>query len=155
MKNWFTSSKLPVNTMSRAFGSSGRTIVSGWNVRFSTTIGAVTLAANARISSSLCAPGWPTIFATGKLGMPRPTAVAAACARNPSQVSEEVGKPARSHASLARNTAGVHEPQHAMQDMAASTPNSLNRCGSEASSSFSFTAWVEPNSRQLTHCKSG
>jgi hypothetical protein len=83
--------------------------------------------------------------------MPIPTDVAAAWPRNPSQTSDEVGKPARSHASLARNTAGVQLPQHAIDEMAASTPSSLKRCGSEASNSFSFTAWVEPNSRQLTN----
>ncbi len=70
--------------------------------------------------------------------MPRPTEVAAAWPRNPSQTSDEVGNPPRSHASLARNTAGVQLPQQAIEEMAASTPSSLNRCGSEANNSFSL-----------------
>ena len=36
-----------------------------------------------------------------------------------------------------------------MQLMAASTPISLKRCGSEASTSFSLTPWVEPNTAFL------
>src|SRR3546814_6828203 len=59
--------------------------------------------------------------------MPRPTEVAAACPRKPSQTSDDVGKPASSHARLARNTAGVQLPQQAMQLIAASTPSSLKR----------------------------
>ena len=54
-----------------------------------------------------------------------------------------------------RNTAGVQEPQQAIQLMAPSTPSSLNRCGKEARISFSLTPCVEPNSRQETHSTSG
>ena len=118
-------------------------------------LAAVTAITLAWISSTLCAPGWPGMVASGRLGMPRPSAVATACPRKPSHTSDEVGTPALSHASLARSTAGVQEPQQAMQLIAASTPSSLKRCGRLSSSSFSFTAWVLPNSRQLTHLMSG
>ena len=87
----------------------------------------------------------------GMFGMPRPTEVAAACLRKPSQVSEEVGKPAASHTALARNTAGVQLPQHAMPEMTASTPYSRNFCGSAASAVFSSPPCVLPNSRQFTN----
>ena len=51
-----------------------------------------------------------------------------------------------------RACSSLNTPSH---EMAASTPSSLKRCGSEASTSFSLTAWVEPNSRQLTNFTSG
>ena len=94
-------------------------------------------------------------MATGMFGMPRPTAVTAACLTNPSHVSDEVGKPAASHTALARNTAGVQLPQHAMPDITASAPKSRSFCGSAASAAFSLPPCVLPNSRQLTKLTPG
>ena len=68
-----------------------KVISSGCTVRWAITSAAVTALAFARISSLDWAPGWPTMVATGMLGMPRPTDVAAAWLRKPSQTSELVG----------------------------------------------------------------
>src|SRR6476646_1362914 len=93
---------------------------------------------------------WPGTTATGMFGMPKPTDVTAACLTKPSHVSDDVGKPAASHAALARNTAGVQLPQHAMPDITASTPRSRSFCGSAASAAFSLPPCVLPNTFQLT-----
>jgi hypothetical protein len=100
-------------------------------------------------------PMWPGTRAIGMLRKPKPIEVAAACLTKPSQVREVVGKPATSHAALARNTAGVQLPQHAMPEMTALTPRSRSFFGSASSASFSIAPWVLPNSRQLTNSISG
>src|SRR4051812_34276938 len=96
-------------------------------------------------------PICPGTSATGMLDMPSPTDVTAACLMKPSHVSEEVGKPAASHTALARNTAGVQLPQHAIPETTASTPRSRSFCGSAASAAFSLPPCVLPNVRQLTN----
>ena len=102
------------------------------------------------ISCSLWLPTCPGTSASGRFGSPRPSEVVPAWPMNPSQTSDEVGTPANSHAALARITAGVQLPQQPIPEMAASTPISLKRCGSEARISRSSEPCVEPNSRQLT-----
>ena len=68
---------------------------------------------------------------------------------------EAEGTPAASHAALARNTAGVQLPQHAMPEITASTPSALNFSGNAASASFSSPPCVLPNSFQLTNLTPG
>ena len=91
-------------------------------------------------------------------GAPSPSAPLeefAARLKKPSHTSVDVGKPASSHTALARNTAGVQLPQQPMPEMAASTPISLKRRGSAATTSRSSPPWVLPNSRQLTNFTPG
>src|SRR3982751_4154896 len=100
-------------------------------------------------------PICPGTSAPGRLDVPSPPDVTAACLMKPSHVSEEVGNPAASHTALARNTAGVQLPQHAMPDMTASTPRSRSFCGSAASAAFSLPPCVLPKVRQLTKLMPG
>ena len=72
----------------------------------------------------------------------------------PSHVSDAVGKPAASHTALARNTAGVQLPQHAIPDMTASTP-SPEALRKRCEPAFSLPPCVLPNSRQLTNLHAG
>ena len=86
-------------------------------------------------------------MATGRFGRPSPVAVVAACPMKPSHVSETDGTPASSAAALARNTAGVQLPQHAIPEMTASTPCALMRAGRFVRTSCSSAPCVEPNVR--------
>ena len=85
----------------------------------------------------------------------RPTEAAAASFEKPSQISDADGKPAASQVVLARNTAGVQLPQQPMPEMTASTPSSLKRLGSAATTSRSSLPALLPNSFQLTNFTSG
>ena len=79
--------------------------------------------------------------------MPSPTEVAAAWPRKPSQTSDEDGKPAASHAALARNTAGVQLPQHPIPEIDGVDPELLEALRrATATTSRSSLPCVLPNS---------
>ena len=82
--------------------------------------------------------------------MPSPTDVVAAWPRKPSQHSDEVGTPACSAIALARNTAGVQLPQHAIPEMTASMFIDLILPGSSAEHACSSSPCVEPNASWST-----
>ena len=85
--------------------------------------------------------------ATGRFGIPSPAAVDAAWPRNPSHVSDTDGTPSSSARALARSTAGVQLPQHAIPETTASTPCSRSFAGSPAIVACSSPPWVEPKTR--------
>ena len=141
--------------MSRAAGSLSVVAALGGFNRLSITCCKVTSSVFLRNCSLLCTPGWPTTRATGKLGMPSPLDAAVASVIKPSPTSVDDGKPPASPDALARNTAGVQEPQHPMPEMTASTPISLNFCGSAATMARSLAPCVLPKFFQLTNLTVG
>ena len=130
--------------MSRASGSTVSTASSGGSVRFATTASSVSPSTLERSSLSVCVSTWPATGASGRFGMPSPTAVVPAWPTKPSQTREEDGTPAASATALTRNTAGVQEPQQPIPEIMASALSSLSRSGREAMISRSSSPCVEP-----------